>query len=339
MFKSRSVSFFFLISLSVVSVYSQSFDACTETGGSLWLDTNAVYGHVAVNGIEENTRFPKVTVTLISRDQARTTATLDRSGKYCFRDVDGSGGVLVIEVEDIEIGRQALPVRSGKTMKQFQQDFEISVPKKGTVSRPGIVSAKYQYPRKSENVKLFDDANTAVKQGDKKKAVQLLKQIVARDPEDFLAWTQLGSVLSDLNDNSAAIEAYQKALAAKPDLAIAMTAIGRIYMLEGKYDLATQTLVNAVKADPTSARSYRLLGEAYIMDRKGSLGVDALNEAIRLEPLAMADGHLLMAKLYDLAGAKAHASREYRLFLEKVPQHPDAKKFQKYIQEHPDTTN
>jgi cytochrome c-type biogenesis protein CcmH/NrfG len=118
-----------------------------------------------------------------------------------------------------------------------------------------------------------------------------------------------------------------------------MMYLGRIYMLQNKYDLAIQTLVNSVKADPASARSYRLLGEAYIMDRKGSLGVDALNEAIRLDPIAMADGHLLMARLYDLAGAKAHASREYRLFLQKVPQHPDAKKFQKYIQEHPDTTN
>jgi Tfp pilus assembly protein PilF len=339
MLKSRFLFLSGLILLSAFSVHAQSFDACSESGGSLWLDTKAVFGRVVVNGVEENERFPKVTVTLISSEQKRSTVTLDRSGQYCVRDIDGSGGVIVIEVEDIEIGRQALPVRSSKTMKQFQQDFEISVPKKGTVARPGIVSAKYQYARKSENAKLFEDANAAIKHDDKKKAVQLLKQITASDPDDFLAWTQLGSMLSDLNENSAAIDAYQRALAAKPDLSIAMTALGRIYMLQGKYDLAIQSLVNAVKTDPASARSYRLLGEAYIMDRKGSLGVDALNEAIRLEPVAMADGHLLMAKLYDLAGAKAHASREYRLFLQKVPQHPDAKKFQKYIEEHPDTTN
>ncbi len=339
MFNFQVVAICFAVFLSVSVTHSQSSDACSEVASSLWLDTPAVYGRVVIDGIEDHARPPKVTVTLISREQARTTVTLDRSGKFCFREVDGSGGALVVEVEDNEVGRQSLPVRASKTMKQFQQDFEISMPKKNAASRPGVVSAKFQYSRKSENMKLFEEANALLRQRDHKRAVHLLKQIVASDPEDFPAWTQLGLAHTELNDHTAAVNAYENALKAKPDLGIAMIQLGRVRMLQGRYDLAIRSLSDATKADPTSARSFRLLGEAYIMDKKGTLGVEALNEAIRLEPVAMADGHLLMAKLYDLAGAKKHASREYRLFLQKVPEHPEAKRFQKYILEHPDGLN
>ena len=40
-----------------------------------------------------------------------------------------------------------------------------------------------------------------------------------------------------------------------------------------------------------------------------------------------------LAKLYDLAGAKELAVKEYKNFLAKVPEHPDKKKFEKYIKD------
>ena len=73
-----------------------------------------------------------------------------------------------------------------------------------------------------------------------------------------------------------------------------------------------------------------------MLTRKGTLGVEVLNEAIRLEPVAMAESHLLLAALYDRAGAKFMATREYKMFLEKLPEHKDAKKFKRYIEENPD---
>ena len=111
---------------------------------------------------------------------------------------------------------------------------------------------------------------------------------------------------------------------------------------EGRYE-ATLTMpvpgawtVTATAIDPSSARAFQLLGEAYLLARKGTLGVAALNEAVRLDPIGMAECHLLMARLYDLAGVKPLASREYRLFLEKVPQHPEKKKLEKYIKDNPE---
>lgn len=47
----------------------------------------------------------------------------------------------------------------------------------------------------------------------------------------------------------------------------------------------------------------------------------------------MADCHLLIARLYHLAGAKHLATREYKVFIAKVPDHPDKKQLQKYIKD------
>lgn len=336
----------FLIIMAVIltasqTAYFQSSEACSESGGGggVWLNAAAVYGRVEMHGIEADSRMPKVTITLVTGGQrASASATLDRSGKYCFRDVDGTGGMLILEVENVEVGRQNLPSGGGK-LKQFQQDFEIWLPKSGTSAKPSVISAKYRYARKQENVELFEEANTAIDQGNRKKAIQILKKVVSNDPADFLAWTRLGSVHSDLEEWREADDAYQKALSVKPDFAIAMMYRGRIYLVQNRFEQAIEILSNATKTDPTSARSFRLLGEAYLLNKKGTLAVEALNEAIRLDPVAMADGHLLMARLYDVAGAKPFASREYRLFLEKVPKHPDAKKFAKYIQDNPEPQN
>ena len=40
--------------------------------------------------------------------------------------------------------------------------------------------------------------------------------------------------------------------------------------------------------------------------------------------------------LYDLAGAKQHATREYKAFLAKVPDYTDRKKLEKYIRDNPE---
>ena len=115
--------------------------------------------------------------------------------------------------------------------------------------------------------------------------------------------------------------------------------IGRISLAKSNVEVAIKFLERATELEPSSPRAFQLLGEAYLLAKKGTLGVEALNEAIRLDPVGMADSHLLMAALYDKAGAKSYASREYKLFLEKKPEHADRKKFEKYIKDNPPEAN
>jgi|SRR5688572_466541 Tfp pilus assembly protein PilF len=314
---------------------SQASEICSEKAGSAWLSSKTVYGKVSLVGADDTSRPPKVTVTVLN-PAARVTAstTIDRSGNYCFHDTDGSGATLIVEVEGREVGRDVLETASGNMPKQFRRDFQLEIGSRP--SKPAVVSAKYPYQRTDQNSKLFLEAERAIASKDSKTAEQLLSQLVASDPADFFAWAKLGTVYYERSEMSDAEKAFQRSLSANPNFAPAMMNIGRIHLLQKRTDAAIEMLLKATTADPSSARSFQLLGEAYLVARKGTLGVEALNEAIRLEPIAMADSHLLMALLYDKAGAKNFASREYRMFLEKVPNHPDAKKFALYIKQNPD---
>jgi Tfp pilus assembly protein PilF len=112
-----------------------------------------------------------------------------------------------------------------------------------------------------------------------------------------------------------------------------MITLGRVYIAQVKTEPAIQILVKATTLEPKSAKAYHALGTAYLQAKKGSLGVDALNKAIELDPVGSAEGHLLMAVLYDRAGAKDLAAMEYKKFLEKVPEHKNKNQYKRYIDE------
>ena len=111
---------------------------------------------------------------------------------------------------------------------------------------------------------------------------------------------------------------------------------GQLRVAQKRYEAAIEVFKHAASLDLTSARTFQLLGEAYLLNKQGTLGAQALNEAIRLDPTGLAECHLQLAHLYQLAGAKQLATREYMLFLAKVPDHPDRKKFEKYIKDNPE---
>jgi Tfp pilus assembly protein PilF len=79
-----------------------------------------------------------------------------------------------------------------------------------------------------------------------------------------------------------------------------------------------------------------LLGEGYLQNKQGTLAVQALDEAIRLDPIGQAECHLLKGHLYELAGAKQLATKEYKVFLAKVPDHPDKNRLEKFIATNPE---
>jgi predicted negative regulator of RcsB-dependent stress response len=307
---------------------------CGETGSTPWMNTSFVYGKVQLKGFDV-TKLPKITIVLADRRGSESRYTIDRSGNYCFRNIDGSGGFLVIEVEGLEVVRRSLP-SGGSGPVQHRQDFEIQPTHPERSRPPATISAKYNYPRSARNNELFDEAVLAERGMELGKAAQLLKEIVANDPADFVAFAKLGSVYFDQKKISESEASYSRALALRADYVPAIINLGRIRLIQKKFDDAIATFEKATAADPSSARAFQLLGEAYLLVRKGTLGVAALNEAIRLDPVGMAECHLLMARLYDLAGAKPLASREYRIFLEKVPGHQDKKRFEQYIKDNPE---
>ncbi|HMQ02341.1 MAG TPA: tetratricopeptide repeat protein [Pyrinomonadaceae bacterium] len=315
---------------------AQTDEICGEAGGTVWMSSSFVYGKVMLHGFEGR-KLPKITVTIADRNRNEQRHTIDRSGNFCFRDVDASGGSIVIDVEGLEVARRRLPSLGPK---QHREDFDVYA-NQGLerVRAPSTISVKHHYPREGRSATLFENADSAEQNRQREQAIRLFKEVVAADPQDFIAWARLGGLYFEKGDIPQAGSALKRSISLKPDFAPAMINLGRIYLIQKRIEPAIELLEGAVKEEPEMARAYQLLGEAYLLARKGTLGVQALNEAIRLDPVGMAVCHLLIARLYDLAGAKHLASREYRLFLEKVADHPDRKKFERYVRDNPEKTD
>jgi cytochrome c-type biogenesis protein CcmH/NrfG len=103
---------------------------------------------------------------------------------------------------------------------------------------------------------------------------------------------------------------------------------------QNRYEESIDPLTHATQARPDSADAHFLLGKTYLKLKRGSKAVPPLNEALRLDPKGKSEAHLLLAALYNAAGLKDRAAREYEQFLTKLPDYVDRKKLERYISEH-----
>ena len=335
----RFVLLFFALSVLAGNASAQVDEICAGSGVIPSLDSPFarvpyVFGKIALKGFDPGAKFPKVTVVLVDGTQSVERWTIDKSGNYCFKRKSSSGGgILTVEVDGVEAVRRTLPALGPA---QQREDFEIYATQSQKLPPAGIVSTKFSHPVNQKTVELYKKTVEAEGDNEPKKAIQYLKEIVLIDPADFIAWAKLGTLYFGQNSLSEAEAAFRKSLEQKVEYTPAWIHVGKIRAAQKQFEAAIEIFKHAVSLDPTSARAFQLLGEAYLQARQGKLGAQALNDAIKLDPIGMAECHLQLAHLYDLAGAKHLATREYKLFLTKVPNHPDKKKLEKYIKNNPE---
>ncbi|HEY8560791.1 MAG TPA: tetratricopeptide repeat protein [Pyrinomonadaceae bacterium] len=316
---------------------AQIDDICAESGllpslESPFARVPYVFGKVTLRGFDPGAKFPKVTVTLTDSSSSPERRTINKSGNYCFKRRAGVG-TLTVDVDGVQAAQRTL---SSFGPAQQREDFEIYAPQTGNQTAPGVISAKFSHPPNPQTVELYKKAVAAETEKNPKKTIELLEEIVAVDAADFIAWAKLGVVYFGLNSLAEADAAFRKSLELKAEYTPAWINVGKLRMAQKQYEAAIEIFKHAAALDPQSASAYQNLGEAYLLTRQGTLGAAALNEALRLDPLGMAEIHLQLAHLYALAGAKNLAAREYRTFLEKVPNHPERKKLEKFIKDNPE---
>ncbi|MFN6963980.1 MAG: tetratricopeptide repeat protein [Pyrinomonadaceae bacterium] len=333
----RAMAAAVLLAAFAAAARSQVDDICAEAGHLPSLDSPFahvpyVYGRVTLRGFEERTKLPRVIVTYSDTQQPAKRLVLNRTGNYCFRRT-GNNGQLVVELDGLEVARRSLPSMGAA---QQREDFEIVAAASQGPRPPGVISTKFSRPPNDKTAELYRRTAVAERSGDADSAIELVKKITTVDPEDFIAWAKLGSLYFDKRSYKEADAAYRRALEIRTDYTPAWIEVGKLRMAQKQFDAAIQILSHAVELDRDSAQTFRLLGEAYLQARQGTLGVRALDEALRLDPIGQADAHLLKGRLYELAGAKQLATKEYKAFLEKVPSYAEKKRLEKFIKDNPE---
>ena len=256
--------------------------------------------------------------------------TVPSNGRYRFLNLRDGRYEVVVEVENVEVARVIISVRS-PFKNDFRQDIELQLRSSSVVTKAEVVSAADNYNRSAANVQLFRRADEASAKKRYDLAISLLHQLVESDPADFPAWQALGTAYFIQKNFAEAEQSYLQALKRHPDYALVLISLGRLRIVRNNFDGAIDVLTQALKIQPTSAQANFFLGEAYLQVRLGSKAVPYLNEAIRLDPTGMADAHLRLAALYDARELKDKAAVEYSEFLKHRPDYPEKKKLKGYI--------
>lgn len=159
-----------------------------------------------------------------------------------------------------------------------------------------------------------------IRQGESKKARELLKKAVKKNKTDGEAWYYLGIAHLQLNDFKKASDAFKNAIQARPDLA-AMAHAGYAYalVLRNELDKAVISANTALNLDPKNIEAIYTLG---IVDLRRGARTEAISKAdtiIALQP-DFAPAYLLKNQallsfgtaLYTTSVSKAERQIRYR---------------------------
>lgn len=310
---------------------AQTDELRQATGLPIQIGQNVLYGKFTITNLSKTEKKPVARVTLLEGGSQLGVSQTNDAGYYYFLTLPRGTGTLVFEINGTEVGRMVVNPSAGS--RSLRQDISIDWLEFQRQSAPATVSAKDAYPRNAEATKTFEAAMKFAKEKDYPNAITQFNNVLAKDPKDFVAWTEIGTVYfkSDSLDNAEAC--YFKAIELKRDYFVALLNLGKLYLNRKQYDNAILVLSNAIKADPSSADAQFYIGESYLQAKKGNLAVAHLNEAIKLAPVEKAEAHLRLANLYNAAGMKDKAVTEYKAFLAKVPDYPDRVKVEQYIKD------
>jgi tetratricopeptide (TPR) repeat protein len=306
----------------------------------LWGATESVqvshllFGDINIGGMPSTTVIPQTFIVILKASTGRIFGrdAVPPNGRFRFNNVPNGEYELVIELGNRQIHTERLFIYEFKPSEvRHDLDFQWTEPADQLAAEgsPPVV-----YARSHRAQERLVDAQRLHSEGDHLGAVAVLRGVVESDPNDYEAWTELGTACFLGGLRSEAAEAYERALGRRSDFLPALINFGKLRLDAREHREAIELLEKAVALAPQRAESHRLLGESYLGVRMGSKASVALNRAIALDPEGMAEAHLRLGQLYGAAGYPKLAADEYEKFLQKRPDSPLRSELREYIRSH-----
>lgn len=325
------LSIFVFTFIFAAMLLAQIDDVSSATGLPIPIGAPVIYGQVSIENLPKTERRPNIFVALLYSGTQIDRRQTDDRGYFFFLQTPRHGHSLLFEIDSGEVGRAYLTIGTGNRIRQ-DVTLDWRALRGASITKTGVVAAG-GYTRTADAEKEFDRAMAAVRENKNEAATVIFKEMVAKDPNDYLVWTMLGTIYYSDKKYGDAAPAFAKALELKPDFTLARVNLGKMELSQKNNDKAIEILARAVELDPKSADANHYLGEAYLQNKKGSMAVGFLNKAIELAPVQKAEIHLRLAALYNGANLKDRAAAEYKAFLAKVPNHADKSKLEQYIKD------
>ncbi|MBD2481227.1 tetratricopeptide repeat protein [Planktothrix sp. FACHB-1365] len=131
---------------------------------------------------------------------------------------------------------------------------------------------------------LFRQGNTAQDAGNYSQAETIFRQVIRINPQDVIAYKDLGNALYKQGKLEEAITYYQKAIQLDPKYAPAYNNLGNVLSGQGKLEEAIINYQKAIQLDPKFAPAYNNLGLALSGQEKLEEAIINYQKAIQLDP-------------------------------------------------------
>ncbi len=155
-------------------------------------------------------------------------------------------------------------------------------------------------------------------------AERLYEQILAKDPENIYALSNLGVARFRAGKLKAAELTFQKAIAINPEDSFNHGTLGIVYYRQGRYDDAINVLTKSIALNPKNAIAHNYLGITASQKGWQEAAEKELQSAVALNP-NYADAHFNLAVIYATSEppsrelAKKHYERAIQLGAERDP--------------------
>ena len=131
---------------------------------------------------------------------------------------------------------------------------------------------------------LFQQGNAAQAAQRFSEAEAIWRQVIQRNPQEAVAYNNLGNALADQNQLNEAVTAYRTAIKLNPQDATAYNNLGNALAAQNQLDAAVTAYRTAIKLNPQYATAYNNLGNALAAQNKLDAAVTAYRTAIQLNP-------------------------------------------------------
>ena len=131
---------------------------------------------------------------------------------------------------------------------------------------------------------LLDQAKEAYGAGDAGRAIDIYGKTLEQDPENILAWLNMGNVLKGLKRFGAAEIAYKRTLEINPFYLYGNIALAQLYLASKEPEKALDVLRPVRKWHSGDREVSLYMGLAFAFQKKAGLAIKEFQNAIRIDP-------------------------------------------------------
>jgi arylsulfatase A-like enzyme/Tfp pilus assembly protein PilF len=191
---------------------------------------------------------------------------------------------------------------------------------------PGIKETGADPKNKVEVVNLLHSAEMAKEDMRFEKAVPLLEQVIALEPNLPITYLQLGTALTALKDYEKAVPILRKAVEMRPDLTVPRYQLGSALFETGDFPGAALQFETAVARSPNWPEAHLSLATAYAREDRMTDAIAEYQKVIELRPNHYS-AHLLMGRALALSGNPTAAVTVLMRAVELQPKSPEPHRF------------